>query len=172
MNQVKKNRIAKCLIEAIQTKIAVDEETCKFICDWIYTGEEAKNKEHFEVWEMVLKNYYPIDRPILFRATDFINDGKIESYTGRLFTARKFLRQCGEEGKLIICETSESIMPKEYEVQGNFRHTFFPLSKLLKNEMRIEESHFNKKFIEAYIGEDEYIMRTEIDYMFIYKKIN
>lgn len=122
-----------------------------------------------DVWDMVLKNYYPQDRPVLFRATSHINDGKIESYTGRLGVAEAFLRQCGEEAKLLICDTDDYIVPEYIRGKGEYEGTFFPLGKLLKQEMELEESWFVKNFMRQYVGEDEYIMRTELDLIVVSK---
>lgn len=167
MKQIEKINIAECLVEAIQTEVAVDDITHKFIVDWICSGPEEKSKDMLDVWDIVLKNYYPEDRPVLFRVTDFINDGKIESYTGRLGVAEVFLRQCGEEAKLIICDTEEYMVPKQFRLKGDYIRTFYPLGKLLKNEMKLEDSLFIKSFMSRYIGEDEYIMRTDSNLMFI-----
>lgn len=172
MKQNEKINIADCLVEAIETGVAVDEITYKFVVDWICSGPEAKNNDMLEVWDIVLKNYYPEERPVLFRATDYINDGKIESYTGRIGVAEVFLRQCGKDAKLIICDTDEYMIPKYLRGKGDYRGTFFPLSKLLKNEMKLEDSWFEKSFMSGYIGEDEYIMRTEIDTVIVCKKYN
>lgn len=139
--------------------------------DWICSGTEEKNKDMQDVWDMVLKNYYPKERPVLFRATDYVNDGKIESYTGRLGVAKLFLKQCGEGAKLLICDTDEYIVPEYIRGKGEYEGTFFPLSRLLENEMKLEDSLFVKSFMRQYIGEDEYIMKTEIELMSLYKQI-
>lgn len=65
-----------------------------------------------DVWDIVLKNYYPEERPVLFWAMNQINDGKIESYTETLGVAETFLRQCEENTKLIICDTDEWMVPE------------------------------------------------------------
>lgn len=92
MKQIDKINIEKCLIEAIEIGVAADNKSHKFVVDCICSGPEEKNKDMYDVWDVELKNYYPKDRPVLFRATDYINDGKIESYTGRLDVAKIFLR--------------------------------------------------------------------------------
>ena len=66
-------------------------EIMTFVADWICGGPEDKNQDMQDVWGIVLKNYYPEGRAVLFRATEHMNDGKIESYTGRIGVAEIFL---------------------------------------------------------------------------------
>ena len=159
MTKREKIKIANCLVRAIKTKEAVNKETHSFLANWIYSGEDERREEWLEVWEMVLDKYIPEETPVLFRATDYINDGKIESYTGRMYAAERFLKSCGEEAKLLVCDTENYIV------------RFYPLSQLLRNELKLEESHFNKGFMVRYIGEDEYIMRTDLECSTVYKQI-
>lgn len=161
MNKREKIKISNCLVRAIKTKEAVNKETHSFLANWIYSGEDERRAEWLEVWEMVLERYTPEETPILFRSTDYINDGKIESYTGRMYVAERFLKNCGEEGKILICDT-----------ENYYGVRFYPLTQLLRNELEIEDSLFNKGFMVQYIGGDEYIMRTDIEYCSIYKKIS
>lgn len=171
MKQKDKINIAENLIKAIETGVAVNGKARTFVANWICSGPEEKNSDMEDVWDMVLKNYYPKERPVLFRATDYINDGKIESYTGRLGVAEVFLRQCGKDAKLLICDTDDYIVSDYIRGKGDYRGTFFPLSKLLENEMKLEDSLFVKDFMRGYIGEDEYIMKTKIDTVTMCKKI-
>ncbi|MFR2839858.1 MAG: hypothetical protein ACLTBU_12280 [Zhenhengia sp.] len=170
MKEKDKINIAENLIKAIETGIAVNDKTRTFVANWICSGPEEKSSDMQDVWDIVLKNYYPKERPVLFRATDYINDGKIESYTGRIGVAEVFLRQCGKDAKLLICDTDESIVPEYIRGKGDYRGTFFPLSKLLANEMELEDSLFVKNFMRGYIGEDEYIMRTELDLIYVLRE--
>lgn len=170
MREIDKINIAENLIKAIETGIAVNDITHTFVVDWVCSGPEEKNQDMLEVWDRVLKNYYPKERPVLFRATSYINDGKIESYTGTLGVAEVFLRQYGEDAKLLLCDTDESIVPDYIRGKGEYKGTFFPLSKLLENEMELEDSLFVKDFMRGYIGEDEYIMRTEKEVMLVCKR--
>ena len=62
----------------------------------------------------------------------------------------RFLKNYGDETKLIICDTQ------------NYRMSFYPLAKLLRNELRLENSLFNKWIMSQYIGEDEYIVKSDI----------
>lgn len=159
MTKREKVKIANCLVRAIKTKEAVDKETHDFLANWIYKGIDNRRAECLEVWEMVLDKYRPEETPVLYRATDYINDGKIESYTGRLGAAERFLANYGIGTKLIICNTE------------NYSMSFYPLSQLLRNELRLEESLFNKWILFQYIGEDEYIMRTDAQCITVYEQV-
>lgn len=159
MTKREKTKIANCLVRAIKTREAVDKETHSFLANWIYSGIDDRRSEWLEVWEMVLDKYRPEETPVLYRSTDYINDGKIESYTGRLGAAERFLENYGEGTKLIICDT------------GNYRMSFYPLAQLLRNELRLEDSLFNKWIMAQYIGKDEYIMRTNAECITVYKQI-
>ncbi len=159
MTKREKIKIANCLVRVIKTKEAVNKETHNFLANWIYSGEGKRRVEWLQVWKMVLDKYKPEERPVLYRAAEYINDGKIESYTGRLEAVERFLKNYGEETRLIICDTQ------------NYRMSFYPLAKLLRNELRIEDSLFNKWILSQYIGEDEYIVKTAIKCSSVYKKI-
>lgn len=159
MTKREKTKIANCLVRAIKTKEAVNKETHSFLTNWIYSGVDDRRSEWLEVWEMVLDKYRPEETPVLYRAADYINDGKIESYTGRLGAVERFLENYGEGTKLIICDTE------------NYRMSFYPLSQLLRNELRLEDSLFNKWIMSQYIGEDEYIMRTDAECITVYKQV-
>lgn len=159
MTEIEKIRIANCLVRAIKTREAVNKETHNFLADWIYRGPDQRREEWLEVWKMVLDNYRPEETPVLYRAADYINDGKIESYTGRLGAAERFLENYGEGTKLIICDTE------------NYRMLFYPLSQLLRNELSLEDSLFNKWILSQYIGEDEYIMRTDAECITVYQQV-
>lgn len=159
MTEREKTKIANCLVRAIKTREAVNKETHNFLANWIYRGTDQQREEWLEVWRIVLDNYRPEGTPVLYRAADYINDGKIESYTGRFGAAERFLENYGKETKLIVCDTE------------NYGMSFYPLLQLLRNEISLEDSLFNKWILSQYIGEDEYIMRTDAECITIYKQV-
>jgi len=91
------------------------------------------------------------------------NNGKIASFTGRFECARK-ISKC--EGSLLICDTKEYLNFEEkfYKV-GNYKHTFYPLVTVLKKAKDSGGLGF-PEYIFDYIGEDEYIMRINLGYMY------
>ncbi|MDI9882649.1 hypothetical protein [Flectobacillus longus] len=103
LTALQKNEIARNLIDILESDVQITEETRKFIGDWILTGPEEKRKVFFDVWDIVLKNYLPKSRPVLFCSCSRISkNGKIASFTGRLECARRF---SDGKGSLIICDT-------------------------------------------------------------------
>ena len=158
--------IGQNLVDALEKGKAVSRSTCTFICNWILTGPNEKVKAFFDVWEYVLLNYIPKSRPVLYRACTRLSDDKITSFTGRLECARKF---SGEKGLLVMCDTSETLRFIELERQGHYRGTFYPIAELLKQERHSTSSLFSERFINDYIGEDEYIMRIDLSDMYTFK---
>ena len=90
LSQDDKSHIAQNLIDILQKDTGLIKETKRFISHWILSGPEEKTKDDFDIWDIVLRNYLPKTRPVLFRACDIINKkGKILSFTGRLECARR-----------------------------------------------------------------------------------
>lgn len=144
------------------------KETVSFIGNWILTTSEEKTKAYFDVWEIVLSNYLPSERPLLFRACKRITkNGKIASFTGKLDSARNFSKG---EGFLMICDTKEIVELDNANEQGNYKYTFYPISSLLEKAKQAGGCGFSKRILE-YICEGEYIMRVDLKYMECFKWI-
>ena len=157
LSKDKKNEIAQNLIDIVQNNANITEQTRRFISNWIQTPAEEKRKAFYDVWDIVLKNYLPTTRPILFRACNRITKrDKIASFTGRLECARRFSK-C--RGSLIICDTKEQLEFEErlYKA-GEYKNTFYPLVNVLVKARDSGGCGFTERVLE-YIGEDEYIMR-------------
>ena len=168
LSQIKKQEVAQNLIDIIDMNAEIKKETKRFVCDWILTGPEEKRKVFYDVWDIVLRNYIPQLRPILFRSC--IRRGKkesIASFSGRLECARRF-----SEGKglLLMCDTKETLKYEQRLYQkGQYKHSFFPLVEVLIKARNSGGSGFSERFLNEYIGEDEYIMRVSLDNMHIFK---
>ena len=154
-----KSEIALNLIDILQKNATITDQASRFIGDWILTGPAEKRKAFYDVWDIVLKNYLPTIRPVLFRACKRITtDGKIVSFTGRLECARRFSKG---KGCLIICDTKECLKYEEkFYKHGEYRHTFYPLVSVLIKARESGGWGFSDRLLNDYIGEDEYIMRT------------
>jgi len=157
LSEKAKADIATNLIEILQKGATITRETKGFIANWLMTGPEEKRKAFFDVWDLVLKNYLPSSRPILFRSCRRKNvNGKIASFTGRLECARRISES---KGALLICDTKELL---EYEARyykpGSYKHTFYPLVDVLRKAKDDGGWGFSERLFE-FIGEDEYIMR-------------
>lgn len=168
LSKEKKSLIAQNLIDILEKDANISEDTRKFIFKWILTGPEGKKKAFFDVWDIVLKNYLPPNRPILFRAFDRIGKRKkIASFTASFRCIKKFSRG---SGCLLICDTNEALeFEEDFFKPGEYKHTFYPLVKVLEIGKRKEWSGFMGNSINDYIGEDEYIMRINWDNMESFK---
>ena len=108
-----KREIAQNLIDILQKDAKITVQTKVFIYNWILSGPDEKTKAFFDIWDIVLKNYLPTKRPILFRACERVSkNGKIASFTGCIESARRFSMG---RGSLIICDTK-----KYYNLKKNF----------------------------------------------------
>ena len=163
LSDVQKNEIAQNLIEILQKDVQITVHTKKFICNWIITGPEEKRKAFFDVWDIVLKNYIPTTRPILFRACGRLGTkDKIASFTGRLECARRFSEG---RGYLLICDTKEKFQfEEEIYKDGEYRNSFYPLADVLVKARNSGGWGFPERILN-FIGEDEYIMRIDSDYI-------
>lgn len=160
-NELKKE-IAQNLIDILCEDVKIKEQTRIFISNWILTGPDEKRKAFYDVWDIVLKNYLPTKRPILFRSCDRISkNSQIKSFTGRIECARRFSKG---KGSLLICDTKESLRFEEelYKI-GNYKNTFYPLVDVLIKAKESGNSGFSQRILNDYIGEDEYIMRSDLD---------
>lgn len=167
LSSKQKEEIAQNLIEILRDDAEISKQTVTFVCNWILTGPNEKRKAFFDVWDMVLKNYLPSSRPILFRSCRRRNEGEISSFTGRLECARRF---SDGRGFLLICDTKEALAYEEhFYKQGEYRHTFYPLVNLLKQAQNSRAKIFSESFLNDYIGEDEYVMRVDLGNMETFK---
>jgi hypothetical protein len=160
LSKEQKNQIADNLIAFQQDKHCLDKQTVSFISNWILTGPDEKRKAFYDVWDIVLKNFLPTTRPILFRAcTRKGYKRKIVSFTGRIECARKFSQG---KGILLICDTKETMrFESEIHQCGDYKNTFYPLSNVFKIAKAAGGMGFSKRLLDHYVGEDEYLMRID-----------
>lgn len=158
----RKSEIAQNLIDILQKDASITQQTRTFISNWILTDSDEKRKAFFDVWDIVLKNYLPTTKPILFRAcTRISKNGKITSFTGRLECARQFSEG---RGFLIVCDTKKTLQfEDELYKSGDYRHTFYPIVHVLIKARDNGGWGFSESILNNYIGEDEYIMRINSD---------
>lgn len=168
LSKDQKSEIAQNLIDIFQKDANITKQAKTFIGNWILTSSDEKRKAFFDVWDIVLKNYLPTTRPILFRACGRIsNSGKIASFTERLECARRFSNGCGS---LIICDTKETLKGEEaFYKAGEYKHTFYPLATVLMKAKEAGGWGFSERILNDYKGEDEYIMRINLGNMYCLK---
>lgn len=171
LSKRQKLEIAQNLIDFLQKDSEIAEQTVAFVVNWILSGPNEKRKAFYDVWDIVLKNYLPTTRPVLFRVCSRVGkDGKIASFTGRLESARRF---SNGKGSLIVCDTKETLQFEEIVYQpGQYEHTFYPLVSVLKKAKEIGGCGFSDRLLNNYVGEDEYIMRIDLEYMYCFKWIH
>lgn len=163
LKQHTKEIISRNLIAFMESNEELLHDTAIFIGNWILTDSSEKSKSYYDIWDMVLKNYMPATRPVLYRSCKRRENGKIASFTGRIYCAQKF-----SEGKgfLLICNTEDALQFSIIQKRGEYRHTFFPISELLKKESQSPNCKFSSRLIEDYVKEDEYIMRVDLSEMY------
>lgn len=171
LSKSQKVEIAQNLIDFLQKDSDIAEQTVTFVGNWILSGPEEKSKAFYDVWDIVLKNYLPTTRPILFRMCSRVSkNGKIASFTGRLESARRF---SNGKGSLIACDTKETLQFEDILYQpGQYKHTFYPLVNVLEKAQEMGGCGFSDRLLNNYIGEDEYIMKIDLEYMHCFKWIH
>jgi len=164
LSKGQKSEIAQNLIDILQKDASITKEAKVFIGNWILTDCTEKRKAFFDVWDIVLRNYLPATRPVLFRACGRINKVQtIASFTGRLECARRFSEG---KGSLIICDTKEMLQfEEEFYKPGDYKHTFYPLVTVLQKAKEGGGWGFSESLLNRYVGEDEYIMRINLGRM-------
>lgn len=160
--------IAQNLVEVLTKDARVKTLTKEFIYKWVSTGPEGKRKAFFDVWDIVLKNYWPETRPILYRSCARLTKrSKIASFTGKFECIRQISNRTGV---LIICDTNYVLgCHKKIRETGESRNSFFPLVEVLKRGR--ESGDFSGSFLNEYIKEDEYIMRYNPEIMHAFRWI-
>lgn len=164
LSKGQKEEIAQNLIDIFLKNSEITDQTRGFIINWCRTDATEKGKAFFDVWEIVLRNYLPATKPVLFRGCGRIGkNGKIASFTGRLECAWRFSRG---KGSLIVCDTKEVLQLEEiFYTPGQYAHTFYPLVSVLEKAKASGGCGFNERFLDEFIGEDEYIMRIDLGKM-------
>ena len=156
-----KREIAQNLIDIFQKDVNINESTKTFISNWLCTGPEEKRKAFFDVWDIVLKNYLPKERPMLFRSCRRISKtNKIASFTESLKFAKRF---GNSKDYLLIFDTKEELEFEEtFYKKGGYKHTFYPLVNVLVKAKESGGWGFSER-IWSYINEEEYIMRIDFE---------
>ncbi len=164
-----KNEIAQNLVDVLQKDATITKETRIFISNWLLTDHTGKRKAFYDVWDIVLKNYLPTIRPVLFRTCNRIGkNGKIASFTGRLECARRI---SDGKGSLLICDTNDNLkFEEEFYKPGEYKHTFYPLVNVLIKARDSGRGELSEGVL-RFIGEDEYIMRINLGHMHGFKWI-
>ncbi|GAE86360.1 hypothetical protein JCM10512_4866 [Bacteroides reticulotermitis JCM 10512] len=63
-------------------------------------------------------------------------------------------------------------MEEQYYQQGQYKHTFYPLIGVLEKAKASGGWGFTERFLDEFIGEDEYIMRISLGSMHCFRWVN
>lgn len=159
-----KERIFKNLIAFMVEGTPLTRESRSFIYTWVRQPDgNGRSQSFYDVWDLVLQNYLPKERPILFRSCKKLSNRPIQSFTRRIYTAERF--SDGHTGHLLICDTKEYL---QFEDENAIEHerSFFPLCECIKKGTYCENPCFRESFYEEYKKEDEYIVRVKQTWLY------
>lgn len=169
LSQIKKEEIAQNLIDIIDKDIPPSEDTIVFIGNWILRVRSEKFKAYYDVWEIVLKNFKSKKTPILIRSIKRKSKAEyIGSFTSSVNSAVRF---AAGGGYWIICDTKECL-PNLESNKGKYRHTFYPISQILKKAKENGGWGFSEWLLSTFTGEEEYIMKIDFSVMKLVKYID
>lgn len=170
LSRTEKYNIAKNLVEIINKNSKPTNETIRFIANWILSNRKEKYKFYYDVWDIVLKNFYPKTRPILIRSISKKSKKEyIGSFTNSLECAIKY---SDDKSYWIICDTKAILNnAKKHYKKGEYEYTFYPLSEVLRKAKLNDGWGFSEYLLDNYTGEDEYIMKINFSYMQLVKYI-
>lgn len=77
-----KERIAQNIIAFMVDGVPLTLESKSFIYTWVRQPDgNGKSQSFYDVWDLVLQNYLPKERPVLFRACTRLSNRPIQSFT-------------------------------------------------------------------------------------------
>lgn len=164
----KKQSIADNIVGFMNDTCELSKESYGFILDWIMTGCDEKTKAYFDIWNKILDDYLPTERPVLFRSCLRVTNDPIQSFTGSIHAAERFSE--GHKGHILVCDTEEYMnyltYYKENEEKPIYKRNFFPIYDLIRKDLSSCNPKFREKFYARYSGEDEYIVRVDKSYLY------
>lgn len=159
-----KYRISQNIIAFMLEGTQLTRESQSFIYTWVRQPDgNGRSQSFYDVWDLVLQNYLPQDRPVLFRACTRLSNRPVQSFTGTISAAQKLSRE--RPGHLLICDTKEYLY-NENETTVPHKHSFFPLHECVEKAMDNSVPAFSRSFCDMCHKEDEYIVRVDLDWMY------
>ena len=159
-----KQSIADNIIGFMNNTCDLSKEAAGFISDWVLTGPDEKTKAYFDIWNKILDCYLPAERPILFRSCPRVTHNPIQSFSGSMSAVERFSK--GRKGQILICDTKEYMSYLDFEKEPVYKRNFFPIYTLVRKDLASLTPHFSQTFYEDYKGEDEYIVRVDLNYLY------
>lgn len=160
----KKQSIASNIVNFMNDDCSLSKEAARFISDWVLTGPEEKTKAYFDIWNKILDSYLPTERPILFRSCLRVSHRSIQSFS-RSMSAVERLSE-GHKGHVLVCDTKEYMRYLNFEKRSGYNRNFFPVYELVEKDLASSTPHFTQKFYNEYKGEDEYIVRVDLNCLY------
>lgn len=159
----KKQEIAKNIVSFMNDTDELSKDSVAFIGNWILTDPDENTKAYYDIWNLILDQYLPEERPVLFRSCLRVSSRPIQSFTGRITAASRF--SDGHKGHVLVCDTKEYMQYLEFP-HDNYIRNFFPLSALVDKDMQGPHPHFSTNLHEEFGCEDEYIVRVDLCYLY------
>lgn len=160
----KKQSIADNIIGFMNGTCSLSQDAAGFISNWILTGSDEKTKAYFDIWNKILDIYLPAERPILFRSCHKVTCNSIQSFSGSMSAVEKFSK--GHKGHILVCDTKEYMRYLDFEKAPIYKRNFFPIYTLIRKDLASLTPHFSQTFYGDYKGEDEYIVRVDLKYLY------
>ncbi len=159
-----KQRISQNIVAFMVGGTPLTRESRSFIYTWVRQPDgNGRSQSFYDVWDLVLQNYLPQDRPVLFRACTRLSNRAIQSFTGTISAAQKLSRE--RPGRLLICDTKECLHGEDETTVPHMR-SFFPLRECVEKAMNTSEPAFLDSFCEMCKKEDEYIVRVNRNWLY------
>ena len=159
-----KQSIADNIIGFMNNTCDLSKEAAGFISDWVLTSPDEKTKAYFDIWNKILDSYLPPERPILFRSCPRVTHSLIQSFSGSMSAVEKFSN--GRKGHILVCDTKEYMRYLELEKELVYKRNFFPIYALIRKDLASLTPHFSQTFYGDYKGEDEYIVRVDLNHLY------
>ena len=159
-----KQSIADNIVGFMNDTCELSKEAYSFILNWIKTDSKDKTKAYFDIWNKILDSYLPAERPILFRSCPRVTHSLIQSFSGSMSAVEKFSN--GRKGHILVCDTKEYMRYLELEKELVYKRNFFPICALIRKDLASLTPHFSRTFYGDYKGEDEYIVRVDLNHLY------
>lgn len=159
-----KQSIANNIIDFMNDTCDLSKEAAGFISNWVLTGSGEKTKAYFDIWNKILDRYLPIERPILFRSCSRVTNNPIQSFSGSMSAVERFSK--GRKGHILVCDTKEYMRYLDFDKESVYKRNFFPIYTLVRKDLVSLTPHFSQTFYEDYKGEDEYIVRVDLNHLY------
>lgn len=164
VTEKEKQAIADNIIGFMNNTCDLSEEAYSFILNWVKTGSKDNTKASLDIWNKILDSYLSTERPILFRSCPRVTHSPIQSFSGSMLAVERFSE--GHKGHILVCDTKEYMKYLDFEKGSVYKRNFFSIYALVRKDLASSMPHFSQRFYEDYKGEDEYIVRVDLNHLY------